>query len=119
MLLLFTFIISLIISLIIIIYIKYFTKKTKNTTNTVYFVKPYTLPDQIQLYILAIDTIFNLKLEFPKESYLLYKINQLYHDSHNKNFCHDSHNKKIIPNIKDIEIWKTVCEKRKWKFIQN
>jgi hypothetical protein len=29
------------------------------------------------------------------------------------------YNKKIIYNDKNENIWKTVCEKRKWKFIQN
>lgn len=130
MLLLFTFILSLVIT----IYFYYSNKKninthsnsnsntnntetinTTNTTNTVYFEKPESLPAPIQIYVLAIDTVFNLKLDIPDEKYLLYKINQLFYNNVNKKY----YDENIIQNNKDIEIWKIICEKRKWKFIQN
>lgn len=123
MLLLFTFILSLVIT----IYFYYANKKNTNsnsnsnnteptnTTNTVYFEKPESLPAPIQIYVLAIDTVFNLKLDIPDEKYLLYKINQLFYNNVNKKY----YDENIIQNNKDIEIWKIICEKRKWKFIQN
>lgn len=121
MLLLFTFILSLVIT----IYFYYSNKKkpntnsnntnTTNTTNTVYFEKPESLPAPIQIYILAIDTVFNLNLDVPNEKYLLYKINQLFYNNANKKY----YDENIIQNKNDIEIWKIICEKRKWKFIQN
>lgn len=116
MLLLFTFVLSLVLT----IYFYYSNRKNTNTTNTnttntVYFEKPESLPAPIQMYILAIDTVFNLNLDIPNEEYLFYKINQLYLNNVNKKF----YDKNIIQIKKDIEIWKIICEKRKWKFIQN
>jgi hypothetical protein len=121
MLLLFTFVLSLVLT----ICFYYSTRKnsnthsnntqTTNTTNTIYFEKPESLPAPIQIYILAIDTVFNLNLDMLDEKYLLYKINQLCYNNINKKY----YDKNIIQNKKDIEIWKIICEKRKWNFIQN
>ena len=75
------------------------------------------LPEFIEMYIKAIDTIFNMNLDLD-EIYIKYKINQLLLNKYNKLY-NKQYNKKIIYNDKNENIWKTVCEKRKWKFIQN
>lgn len=114
-----TLIMSLIVTIMFIIkYIKFKNSSTNSsTTNTIYFTNPASLPAPLQMYILSIDTIFNLKLDMINEQYLLYKINQL-----TRNMLTINNNDKLTNNKgsgTDIKIWKIICEKRKWKFLQD